>query len=162
CGVWLLCLVALASVWRRQPHSVLDIWLLVVLCAWILDIAMSAVLNGSRFDLGFYAGRIYGLLSASLVLLTLLLENAKLYARLTMMHRRDHEKAVELQRLGVVDALTGIANRRAFENSLDQEWRRAIRHRTPLCLLMLDVDCFKRFNDSHGHVAGDGCLRSVA
>jgi diguanylate cyclase (GGDEF)-like protein len=58
--------------------------------------------------------------------------------------------------------LTGIANRRAFEEALNQEWRRALRHKTPLCLLMIDVDYFKRFNDAYGHVAGDQCLQTVA
>src|ERR1700704_6531717 len=81
-SVWALSLLALVVLWRRRPHSVLDLWLMVVMCAWIFDIALSAVLNAGRFDLGFYAGRIYGLLAASFVLLVLLLENGKLYARL--------------------------------------------------------------------------------
>src|SRR3954471_4884524 len=57
--VWCLCLAALAVLWFRRPHSVLDIWLMVVLCAWLFDIALSAVLNVARFDLGFYLGRVY-------------------------------------------------------------------------------------------------------
>src|SRR5258708_33454839 len=55
-SVWVLSLVALAVLWRRRPHSVLDLWLMVVMCAWIFDIALSAVLNAGRFDLGFYGG----------------------------------------------------------------------------------------------------------
>jgi signal transduction histidine kinase len=81
-SVWGVSLVALVVLWRRKPHSVLDLWLMVVMCAWLFDIALSAVLNAGRFDLGFYAGRIYGLLAASFVLGVLLLENARLYARL--------------------------------------------------------------------------------
>src|SRR5712692_4720718 len=81
-SVWVLSLVALAVLWLRRPHSVLDLWLMVVMCAWIFDIALSAVLNAGRFDLGFYAGRVYGLLAASFVLIVLLLENGKLYVRL--------------------------------------------------------------------------------
>src|SRR5882724_4607677 len=79
---WVLSLLALVVLWRRRPHSVLDLWLMVVMCAWLFDIALSAVLNAGRFDLGWYAGRIYGLLAASFVLIVLLLENGKLYARL--------------------------------------------------------------------------------
>src|SRR5207248_1667158 len=80
--VWLLCPVALLALWRRGPHSVLDVWLMVVLCAWFFDIALSGVFNAARFDTGFYAGRIYGLLAAAFVLMVLLLENSALGARL--------------------------------------------------------------------------------
>ncbi len=80
--VWGLSLLALLVLGRRRPHSVLDLWLMVVMVAWLFDIALAAVLNAGRFDLGFYAGRIYGLLAASFVLMLLLVENGKLYARL--------------------------------------------------------------------------------
>jgi signal transduction histidine kinase len=96
-SVWVSSLIALAVLWRRRPHSVLDLWLMVVMCAWIFDIALSAVLNAGRFDLGFYAGRIYGLLAASFVLIALLLENSMLYARLVEAHERERQKTAELQ-----------------------------------------------------------------
>ncbi len=101
--VWLMTLAALILLTSRRPHSVLDLWLIVVLCAWLLDIALSAVLNHGRFDLGFYAGRVYGLVASSFVLLALLLENGKLYARTVhalqgerIEHRRVQEKTVQL------------------------------------------------------------------
>jgi signal transduction histidine kinase len=81
-SVWLLSLVALLVLWKRSRHTVLDLWLMVVMCAWLFDIALAAVLNAGRFDLGFYAGRIYGLLAATFVLMVLLLENSALGARL--------------------------------------------------------------------------------
>ena len=81
-SVWALSFVALIVLWMRRVHTVLDVWLLVVMCAWIFDIALSAVLNAGRFDVGFYAGRAYGLLAAILVLVVLLFENARLYRRL--------------------------------------------------------------------------------
>ena len=68
----------------------------------------------------------------------------------------------ELVRLSDTDALTGLANRRQFDRCLADECARAARHGTPLALLMLDVDHFKRYNDLHGHPAGDACLRAVA
>jgi signal transduction histidine kinase len=80
--VWALSLLALIVLWRRRPHSVLDLWLMVVMVAWLFDIALAAVLNAGRFDLGFYAGRIYGLLAATFVLMLLLIEHSTLYARL--------------------------------------------------------------------------------
>ncbi|MGK2859876.1 MAG: two-component regulator propeller domain-containing protein [Thermoanaerobaculia bacterium] len=68
----------------------------------------------------------------------------------------------ELARLARTDALTGLHNRRAFNESLESEWRRAARGGSSLALLMLDVDQFKEFNDVRGHQEGDECLREVA
>jgi signal transduction histidine kinase len=75
-------LVALAMLWRARTHTVLDLWLMVMLCVWAADTGLAAVLNGGRFDLGWYAGRVYGLLANGFVLAVLLLESAALYARL--------------------------------------------------------------------------------
>jgi PAS domain S-box-containing protein len=82
-AVWLLCLAALFVLWRRRPHSLVDIWLMVVLCAWLFDIALSAIVNVARFDLGFYFGRVYGLGAASFVLAVLLFDNVALQVRLS-------------------------------------------------------------------------------
>src|SRR5262249_41835156 len=60
---------------------------MVVMCAWLFDIALAGMLNAARFDVGFYAGRVYGLLAASFVLIVLLTENGKLYARLVEVSR---------------------------------------------------------------------------
>jgi signal transduction histidine kinase len=79
---WLLGLAALAAVWRQRRHTVLDLWLMVMLCAWAFDIALSAIFNHRRFDLGFYVGRGYGLLAASFVLGVLLTETGGLHSRL--------------------------------------------------------------------------------
>ena len=68
----------------------------------------------------------------------------------------------ELERLSHVDSLTGLANRHHFDLCVEKEWRRALRSRAPLALLMIDVDHFKAYNDRYGHVAGDACLRAVA
>lgn len=81
-SVWMLNVVALAALLMRRPYSVLDAWLFVVLCVWLCDIAMSAVYNAGRFDLGFYLGRAYGLVASSFLLIALLFETAGLYGRL--------------------------------------------------------------------------------
>ena len=68
----------------------------------------------------------------------------------------------ELQRLSMTDGLTGLANRRMFDESLAREWRRCLRHKKPMSIVMLDVDWFKKYNDRYGHQDGDECLRAVA
>jgi two-component system, chemotaxis family, response regulator WspR len=72
------------------------------------------------------------------------------------------EANIELQRLNNVDALTGASNRKHFNEYIEKEWKRAAREQSPLSVLMIDVDDFKRFNDTYGHVAGDEVLRKVA
>jgi diguanylate cyclase (GGDEF)-like protein len=67
-----------------------------------------------------------------------------------------------LEDLSLVDGLTGIGNRRRFDEFLQREWRRSRRARTPLALVLVDVDCFQRYNDRYGHASGDDCLREVA
>jgi diguanylate cyclase (GGDEF)-like protein len=68
----------------------------------------------------------------------------------------------ELQLLAHSDGLTAVANRRRFEGFLADEWRRAIRFKTSISLVLIDIDHFKRFNDTYGHLAGDQCLQRVA
>ena len=73
-----------------------------------------------------------------------------------------HQANEQLSRLATTDGLTGIANRRAFDERLEQEWARASRLGTSLALLIFDLDFFKQYNDHFGHQAGDDCLRQVA
>lgn len=67
-----------------------------------------------------------------------------------------------LQRTASVDGLTGIANRRYFDEFVEKEWRRAIRLSRPISLIMTDIDFFKAYNDTYGHLRGDDCLKQVA
>ena len=71
------------------------------------------------------------------------------------------QKNLELKRLAREDGLTGLANRRHFNETLDAEIKRAFRTRQHLSLIMCDVDYFKRYNDHYGHVAGDSCLQII-
>jgi diguanylate cyclase (GGDEF)-like protein len=103
---------------------------------------------------------------------------ARLHSALTLKHERDRCRAreaellkvaddlknlnAELQRLAVLDELTGISNRRYFNMLLEQEWGRAAREVQPLSLLMIDIDFFKNYNDHYGHLKGDECLKQVA
>lgn len=81
-SIWLFSFVALAALWRRKKTTTLDLWLMVVMCVWIFDVGLSAVFGSSRFDLGWYAGRSYGLLAASFVLIVLLVQTNLMYGKL--------------------------------------------------------------------------------
>jgi PAS domain S-box-containing protein len=96
-AVWLFNLTALIVLWLRRPHSLLDVWLMVVLCAWLFDVASSALLNANRYDLGFYLGRLYGLCAACFVLGVLLLQNISLQARLSRLLYTLRRQAVSEQ-----------------------------------------------------------------
>nr|WP_249115902.1 MASE4 domain-containing protein [Azoarcus sp. L1K30] len=94
---WLLSVLALVGlVWRRR-QSRLDLWLIVIVCAWFFDVGLAASLNHARFDLGWYAGQVFGLVAALLVLTMLLLENSTLYRQVLAM--RDRERCWAIERL---------------------------------------------------------------
>lgn len=77
-------------------------------------------------------------------------------------HIRLKQQADQLRRLASLDGLTGLANRRVFDETLIKEMKRAIRYQTPLSLVLLDIDFFKLYNDHYGHLQGDVCLKAVA
>jgi diguanylate cyclase (GGDEF)-like protein len=88
-----------------------------------------------------------------------------LKAQIDCRKARERELAnanLQLERLARVDALTGIANRRALDEALGAEWRRAARASNCLTLVLVDIDFFKAYNDTYGHPAGDACLARVA
>jgi PAS domain S-box-containing protein len=101
-SVWAISLAALVALWWRRPHSVLDVWLMVVMLSWLFDIALAAVLNGGRFDVGFYAGRAYGLAAATFVLIVLLLETGALYAQLA--HSFREQRARDAAEISIINA----------------------------------------------------------
>jgi diguanylate cyclase (GGDEF)-like protein/PAS domain S-box-containing protein len=81
----------------------------------------------------------------------------------TLRDMTDEKNAqIALERLATRDGLTGLANRRYFDETLQAEWARAMRQKQPLSLLMVDVDNFKAYNDAHGHLGGDECLKRIA
>src|SRR3981189_2126803 len=99
-AAWSISLVALALLWvRTRGRSVLDLWLMVVMVAWLLDIFLSTLISTVRYDFGWYGGRIYGLMAASFVLGALLLEANLLYGRLacSLTDAREKNAALEKQ-----------------------------------------------------------------
>ncbi len=140
-ATWMMSLAALIVLWARRPHTLLDLWLIVVMCVWIFDTALAAVLNHGRFDVGWYAGRIYGLLAASFVLVMLLIENGALYLRLARLNARERRRSTEeLQ-------------------ASDQRFRRLFHEASvPLCFVSKDgvlVDRNARFVQMFGYTEVD-------
>jgi two-component system, chemotaxis family, response regulator WspR len=84
------------------------------------------------------------------------------YRALRESQRQLVEINLELQRLTNVDGLTGLSNRRSLNEYLELQWRQAVREQAPFSILMIDVDNFKRYNDTYGHLAGDDVLKKIA
>ncbi|MCT7949108.1 diguanylate cyclase [Ancylothrix sp. C2] len=95
------------------------------------------------------------LLSSLANQLSIAIQQAELYQQLALAN-------MELQRLASCDCLTGVANRRRFDEFLAEQWQRSLSVRNPVSLLLCDVDFFKLYNDTYGHIAGDECLQKVA
>ena len=89
---------------------------------------------------------------------TLLVQEQKLLKRVYQLEAENRA----LRYFSYQDGLTGLANRRHFNVFFDREFRRAVRENTPLSLILVDIDFFKRYNDTYGHQAGDNCLKQVA
>lgn len=106
---------------------------------------------GSELYLAIDAGPIYD-------------EDGLLLAVVETLHDMTEHRRVQtkLEQLATRDGLTGIANRRSFDERLAREWKRERRDSSTLSLLMIDIDHFKRYNDTYGHQAGDGCLQKIA
>ena len=124
-----------------QPHFYQTIWFMVII--FLMTVMAVAILFKLR----------------TRVLRVRQAEMAQLVAQRTEELRLANE---HLSRLSFVDALTGLANRRRFNDALDEEWRRAYRYQTDLSVVMADIDNFKLYNDTLGHQQGDVCLTAVA
>ena len=135
----------------RKP---IFLWLAVGLLAFSLDVFLT-LMASARYSAGWYAARGLSLVAASTLMIALIIRTFTLY--------RDAEARAALYgEEARRDGLTGLFNRRYFVDRMAQELKRAQRSGNSLTLLMLDIDYFKRINDTHGHLAGDACLRVLA
>lgn len=90
------------------------------------------------------------------------LERDAAFHALREMQKQLEESNRELQRISSLDGLTGLSNRRCFDEQINKEWRRSQRADLPLSLVLIDIDHFKLYNDTYGHLPGDECLQAVA
>jgi len=129
-AIWLFSFIALAALWRQRRMTTLDLWLMVVMCVWIFDVGLSAVFGSSRFDLGWYAGRSYGLLAASFVLGMLLIETNLMHGRMAetkamlsgaLMKNQARFKEI-FDNAPMVVTIKGLDGRYTFVNRGTEQW----------------------------------------
>ncbi|MFH1301603.1 MAG: diguanylate cyclase, partial [Planctomycetota bacterium] len=94
--------------------------------------------------------------------LSSIIEKGKVYEELYRVNLKLQRANARLENLATYDDLTGVCNRRVFNETLSKEWFRAIRQQSEISLIMIDVDYFKNYNDFYGHVSGDFCLKNIA
>ncbi|WP_244808753.1 GGDEF domain-containing protein [Caballeronia zhejiangensis] len=150
-----MCLAALGlHVSTTRLRSLMDLWLGVALLGTLIDVTLTLSAS-ARYSIGWYAARGASMVSSSAVLGMLIYETTGLYRRLSETHRTLVETSAR-------DGLTGVFNRAYFDERFVREFSLAFGSSQPLCVLMIDVDHFKQYNDTFGHLAGDECLKQVA
>ncbi|WP_248323369.1 MULTISPECIES: sensor domain-containing diguanylate cyclase [unclassified Caballeronia] len=135
-------------------RSLMDLWLGVALLGALIDVTLTLSAS-ARYSVGWYAARGASMVSSSAVLGMLIYETMGLYQHLSDTHRRLVETSAR-------DGLTGVFNRAYFDERFAREFSLASASSQPLCVLLIDVDHFKQYNDAFGHLAGDECLKRVA
>lgn len=103
-----------------------------------------------------------GMSGIAVALAVYAIRSTMLQSRYMQAEQELHAARDKMETMSLTDSLTGIANRRSFDRTLEVEWRRAVRRKSPLSLLMIDVDFFKHLNDRYGHPYGDACLIQIA
>lgn len=152
--ILILIAAALALVCRRPAQTHERLWLAVAMVAALFDVWLTYQ-GAQRYSLGWYVSKLGSLFTSLAVLVTLLHE-------IMLLHARAAAANGILTTMVHVDGLTGLNNRRRFDELIDTEWRRGYREQQPVSLLMIDVDLFKNYNDCYGHLEGDECLRQIA
>lgn len=180
CAISLLWACVVTSVTFRFHDMQLLLFILLVQNAWLAGAGIrnaaspSAIWGQTLFTvvptivcLSFGTSTLVRLLAPScLVFIMILLKIARFYGAqmLSLLESEQRLAAAneQLLKLSCTDGLTGIANRRAFDERLAADWARAVRTRSDISVVIVDVDYFKRYNDHYGHLAGDDCLCAIA
>jgi diguanylate cyclase (GGDEF)-like protein len=131
-----------------------DIWVTVALVVSLADSTLT-LHGGARYTLGWYAARLLSVVSSTILLSMLIANITRLYHAIIAANR-------QLEKQALIDSLTQVANRQAFDSRWEVERRRAEREEASLSILMIDIDHFKQVNDAYGHGRGDACLMAVA
>lgn len=143
------------SVVFRQRVTMVRLWLGVVTLATFCQLAIADEFAGPRFSIGWLVALVLWLVAASLFLTAMV---ANVYETLSMLSLRNEA----LYEQSMSDELTGLLNRRGFNTRFEEQVRRSTRAEEALALLLIDIDDFKRYNDTFGHQSGDRAIASVA
>jgi diguanylate cyclase (GGDEF)-like protein len=138
----------------RKRANVLDLWMGIVAFGVIVEMYLTLV-GGAPFTIGWYSSHAVALLATSAVLAVLLVAAAHVYADLI-------ERAEVLEGEAHTDILSGLPNRRRFDEEFARAFGSAIRRSSPIGVAIIDIDHFKNYNDAFGHQAGDVALRRIA
>ena len=153
-----IALLAAASVFEtfrgRNRTNVIDVWMTIVAFSIVIEMYL-IVIGSASFTLGWYAARVAVLAASSAVLAVMLMRASRRYADLI-------ERAEVLEGEAHTDTLTGLPNRRRFDEEFVRAFGSAIRRSSPIGVAIIDIDHFKNYNDAFGHQAGDGALRRIA
>jgi len=130
----------------------------------IYDLELQVKTKDGNIRHGLFSGDIIESQGASYILTVMIdiTERKRLDEDKIRLIEKLNEANEILRSTSIVDQLTGISNRRYFDNCLDREWHRAIRNQKPISMIFIDIDFFKSYNDNYGHVEGDRCLRVIA
>jgi diguanylate cyclase (GGDEF)-like protein len=153
-----IALLAAASVFEtfrgRSRTNVIDVWMMIVSFSIIIEMYLN-VTGLAGFTIGWYAARVVVLVATSAVLAVMLWRASRRFADLV-------ERAEVLEGEAHTDILTGLPNRRRFDEEFARAFGSAIRRSSPIGVAIVDIDHFKNYNDAFGHQAGDGALRRIA
>jgi diguanylate cyclase (GGDEF)-like protein len=153
---------SLDGIVRVYGYARLERYPLIVTAGYDLAAIRKAWLTGNLINLLLNLTLLFAIAGMGLLVLRQVGTNVRNQIELTFV--RDELTSINhtLQSLALVDGLTGLANRRQFDALLDQVLLKSYKSGDPVALIMIDVDCFKHYNDTYGHVAGDECLQDVA
>lgn len=139
---------------RTRLREIICLWLAVAMFGFTLDIVLTMAAM-ERYNAGWYVGHCVSLAASAALIMALMIEHFNL-------QRAAEVRAAFHEQEALHDPLTGVFNRRHLVSELTEELGRGRRYRYPVSVLMLDLDHFKRINDTHGHAVGDDCLRALA